>query len=195
MSLFKVAKGEQKDSGDIFYDTYEQYFTKLYGLSLLLRPILNKDQAFYLKTFTKYVELIYKPYFVSEKESKMWDRQLSGKSFKKKKKILSSMLGNPVLDYTMKRQSEYIAGVDTLKLAVALKMYEEEHNRYPESLSSLQPDIISEIPVDPFTGNDYIYRLEGNGFILYSLGPNQKDDGGFLDRKNEKDDISLKVKK
>jgi hypothetical protein len=31
---------------------------------------------------------------------------------------------------------------------------------------------------DPFTGGDLVYKVEGGGFVLYSLGPDQRDDGG-----------------
>jgi len=45
-------------------------------------------------------------------------------------------------------------------------------------ISDLAPDILPEVPLDPFTGKPYIYRLEDEGFIVYSVGSNQKDDNG-----------------
>jgi len=36
------------------------------------------------------------------------------------------------------------------------------------------------VPIDPFTGKPLVYRREGEGFIVYSLGTNQKDDGGRM---------------
>lgn len=32
---------------------------------------------------------------------------------------------------------------------------------------------------DPFSGQPLRYRAEGNGFVLYSLGEDQKDNGGI----------------
>jgi len=40
------------------------------------------------------------------------------------------------------------------------------------------PDILSEVPTDPFSGNPLIYRKTPSGFIVYSVGSNGKDDGG-----------------
>jgi len=40
------------------------------------------------------------------------------------------------------------------------------------------PDILSEVPTDPFSGNPLIYRKTPSGFIVYSVGLNGKDDGG-----------------
>ena len=34
------------------------------------------------------------------------------------------------------------------------------------------------IPVDPFTGNPFVYKLKEDGFIVYSVGSNEKDDEG-----------------
>jgi hypothetical protein len=35
------------------------------------------------------------------------------------------------------------------------------------------------ISIDPFTGHRLIYRREGNGFIVYSVGRDGNDDGGI----------------
>ena len=45
-------------------------------------------------------------------------------------------------------------------------------------LIQLVPGIIPELPRDPFTGKDYVYRRKDTGFVVYSLGENLKDDGG-----------------
>jgi uncharacterized protein YfaT (DUF1175 family) len=37
---------------------------------------------------------------------------------------------------------------------------------------------LTDVPVDPFTGKQLVYRREGEGFVVYSLGSNLKDDGG-----------------
>jgi hypothetical protein len=42
-------------------------------------------------------------------------------------------------------------------------------------------DLGGEVPVDPFTGQPYVYIPKENTFLLYSLGRNQQDDGGCHD--------------
>ena len=83
------------------------------------------------------------------------------------------------------------------RLGLALAAYKEQTGSYPDDLTALVPDFIDEIPLDPFTGNPFIYRTEGVSFILYSLGPNLTDDGGIYLRGKrnqiEKDDISWRV--
>ncbi len=64
------------------------------------------------------------------------------------------------------------------ELAFALAGYRSDHGRYPPSLKDLSPAYIAEIPKDPFTGEDLHYRTPGAGYLLYSVGPNGRDDGG-----------------
>jgi uncharacterized protein YfaT (DUF1175 family) len=32
--------------------------------------------------------------------------------------------------------------------------------------------------LDPFTGKPLVFRIDKNGLLVYSLGSNEKDDGG-----------------
>jgi len=50
-----------------------------------------------------------------------------------------------------------------------------------EDLQELVPEYFSEIPIDPFDGAPFRYRVRANGqWAVYSVGPNQTDDGGEL---------------
>lgn len=68
--------------------------------------------------------------------------------------------------------------VEVTMLGVALKIYKARHGAYPDSLGALTPEILDKVPSDPFTGKDFIYRKQGNGFLLYSIGPDLRDDRG-----------------
>ncbi|MEN6560754.1 MAG: hypothetical protein ABFD52_08280 [Acidobacteriota bacterium] len=64
------------------------------------------------------------------------------------------------------------------RTGLACRLYRSRVGSYPGSLGALVPGILKEVPVDPFTGQPFVYRRDGEGFIVYSLGSNQKDDGG-----------------
>jgi hypothetical protein len=64
------------------------------------------------------------------------------------------------------------------QLALALGAYRVDNGSYPKTLDALAPKYIAKIPQDRFTGKPLVYRPEKNGYLLYSLGPNQEDDGG-----------------
>jgi hypothetical protein len=62
--------------------------------------------------------------------------------------------------------------------AFALAEYHNDRAAYPGSLAELSPKYIADIPKDPFSDQAYCYRPQGNGYLLYSVGRNGKDDGG-----------------
>jgi len=64
------------------------------------------------------------------------------------------------------------------KAAVALVAYRQKTGRYPERLDQLPAPSAP----DPFTGKPFVYRRTGDGFLLYSVGTNFKDDGGRAKR-------------
>ena len=61
-------------------------------------------------------------------------------------------------------------------------------------LADLTPTYLNQVPKDLFTGNDLIYRPDANGFLLYSVGVNGRDDGGrsYTDQP-EGDDIVVRI--
>lgn len=68
--------------------------------------------------------------------------------------------------------------VNQALVACALERYHLAHGQYPESLDSLVPQFIDELPHDVINGGEPKYRKTDNSFVLYSIGWNEKDDGG-----------------
>jgi hypothetical protein len=63
---------------------------------------------------------------------------------------------------------------------LALRAWRLEHGEHPRSLHQLVPDYLDEVPQDPFAINAGL-RYERTGpdeYLLYSIGPDCKDDGG-----------------
>ena len=80
--------------------------------------------------------------------------------------------------------------VDQCAIVAALLWHKARHGSYPESLSALDARFLSALPKDVFTGEDYRYRKNGDAFLLYSIGPNEVDDGGSSAALEQHDDIS-----
>ena len=88
-------------------------------------------------------------------------------------------------------------------LAFALAAYHADHGEYPAKLAELMPKYVKKIPTDMFNGDaDLHYVRKGDGYRLYSVGPNGHDDGGrgMADREkstdpaaNDWDDIGVRV--
>ena len=65
-----------------------------------------------------------------------------------------------------------------LRLELALEEYRSRHGRYPERLALLTPAVLAKEPLDGFTEQPFKYRRKASGYLLYSVGPDRKDDGG-----------------
>ena len=63
-------------------------------------------------------------------------------------------------------------------LVAAVEWYRSDHGLYPSSLAQLTPQFVSEMPIDPFTGNGFLFHSRGSGYLLYSTGKDMRDDGG-----------------
>ncbi|HUW82703.1 MAG TPA: protein kinase [Phycisphaerae bacterium] len=67
---------------------------------------------------------------------------------------------------------------DLAVLSVALAAYRAERGGYPTRLAALAPDFVFKVPLDICSGKPYVYKQTGEGYILYAVGINMKDDGG-----------------
>jgi hypothetical protein len=78
--------------------------------------------------------------------------------------------------------------VNQAALVCALERYRLAHGQYPEALDALVPQFIAKLPHDIIGGQPLKYRrtdppsqgpgAAGGGFVLYSVGWNETDDGG-----------------
>lgn len=80
-----------------------------------------------------------------------------------------------------------------MQTALALSLYRREHGSYPKSLSALVPRFLPDLPKDPFDGKPLRYRCEGQGFKVWSVSSNLKDENG-APRKWLDGDICLSVR-
>jgi hypothetical protein len=69
--------------------------------------------------------------------------------------------------------------VDEAAIACALERCRLANGQFPETLEALALRFISPLPNDVITGEPYKYHRTADGqFVLYSVGWNEKDDGG-----------------
>ncbi len=68
-----------------------------------------------------------------------------------------------------------------LACAAAVRAYRLKHGDYP---STLQEAGVADLNQDPFTGGQFVYKPTEAGFLLYSVGANGKDDGGWRASEN-----------
>jgi hypothetical protein len=65
--------------------------------------------------------------------------------------------------------------------AIAVERFRRRHGRLPKRLDELVPDLLPAVPKDPFTGDPLHYAAGGGFYLVYSVGPDGKDNGGTGD--------------
>jgi hypothetical protein len=67
-----------------------------------------------------------------------------------------------------------------LLTGIALERYRRDHGDWPISLEVLKPAYLSELPIDPITGGQAIYKVVDGLPLIYSVGVDRDDDGGRI---------------
>ncbi|MBE0711943.1 MAG: hypothetical protein IH583_06125 [Candidatus Aminicenantes bacterium] len=140
----------------------------------LIRPLLKTDIR---RTLPKLIDLeaqALHPYYESRGSLRAQERQIETLPWYAYMSKL--ILGN--FEAAFLKEAQLEATLLAARTGLACKLFENRTGAYPESLEALVPNILAEVPIDPFTGKPFVYRREGEGFIVYSLGSNEKDDGG-----------------
>ena len=71
-------------------------------------------------------------------------------------------------------------GREALLTVLAILRYEKAKGRYPVDLNGLvEAGYLKKLPMDVFSGKPLVYKRADDNFILYSVGPNFKDDRGI----------------
>ena len=65
-----------------------------------------------------------------------------------------------------------MAQLEGLRCLAAVRLYESEHGIYPDSLNTLVPEYLDEIPRDPLHNKQFVYESLGNDFRLYGFRRN-----------------------
>jgi hypothetical protein len=74
---------------------------------------------------------------------------------------------------------------DLTRISLAMIAYKADKAQYPETLEALWPKYLKIVPKDCFTGKPLKYARKGDGYVLYSVGKNLKDDRGDPEDRND----------
>ncbi len=189
--------------GNPIYGIYPVQTTKISEIFLFfycdkyLKILLKYDYPFLLNKYQEILKIIEEPPYISIEKCKSIDNEISKitKNTIWFLKHFYSSLYLPHCDNIPARQADYEVCLDCAKISLSLRIYKNKYKKYPEDIKSLVPEILPLIPKDPFTGKNYIYKKKENGFIIYSVGRNRKDDGGKKDWEIGKDDIAFEILK
>jgi hypothetical protein len=98
----------------------------------------------------------------------------------------------PALKGVTQAEERAAQNLEVVGLGFLLAAYRAENRGYPDVLADLVPEYTPHVPLDHFSGKPLVYKRQENGYLLYSVGVNGKDDGGlsYADRGAEPGDAS-----
>ena len=137
--------------------------------------IVNADRETCARFMERIILAAQEPYYEAQSELGSIEAELAG---------LSSLKGYtkalvPELMKGQRRvQARNEALLDLMRLGLLLEAHHADTGSYPANLTKLADEFGDDLPVDPFTGESYVYVPKDDTFLLYSVGMNQVDDGG-----------------
>jgi hypothetical protein len=88
---------------------------------------------------------------------------------------------NDAFKSTEARRQLTIANFEVLITQIAARLYTFDHQIAPKTLTDLVPRYLLAIPNDPFSNTPLVLTNSNTNIIIYSIGPNKRDDFGKSD--------------
>jgi hypothetical protein len=152
-------------------------FNTNFGESLffwLIRPVTKVETLWGLKKFDEIESTAILPYYQTKGFWTQYDQEVNAIPWYRF--VSKNLLAH--FSSILSKEATLEAVMGAGQIGMACKIYKNRNGHFPEDIAALAPDLLDELPVDPFTGNPYTYRLQKDGCIVYSFGSNEKDDGG-----------------
>lgn len=138
-----------------------EFLARLMAKRVTFKPAFLADHANYLRTIHEGTRSLERPYAPETPEEDYGRFSLTG------------MLA-PAVGRIRTLHCQMIAETRITRAGLALLQYRAARGSFPATLDALNLDGLS----DPFTQGPLHYRAEGEGFLIYSVGGDQKDNGG-----------------
>ncbi len=139
--------------------------------------LLSADRQSYAEYVERLTRAANAPYYEVQGELSAIEAEVDDESIFS----LCTQMLVPALTRVQLAQARGEAMIDLTRIGLTLEACHAETGAYPANLNAVGTDLGGAVPVDPFTGQGYVYLPQGDAFILYSLGENGRDDGGRHD--------------
>ena len=177
---FNIPKDELNETMGDFSENYNSgLISKLVFFGMTFKPISLADHAAYMRFMHEGVRFAERPY--SREQADVLE-----KGIQKKRYILTRIL-TPAIFRVKEVHCRMIAEVRITRAGLALLQDKQKQDAFPATLEALKLQNIN----DPFSDGLLSYKTEGQGFVLYSIGPDQKDNNGSPRQKKQKTDWDI----
>ena len=158
-----IRTGDLGRAGMEYEGMMNRFLMRMYG-SVLARPLLNMDESTYAGLIDRFGDTLQRPYYEIQPDlEQIRDevRRLPGT------RIMSRLLF-PALTTVVEVQAQQQAHIGLMQIGLAIEQHHAQHGEYPRTLDDIAPALGGTVPIDPFTGQPFVYQPQSGSFLLYS---------------------------
>ena len=144
-------------------------------LALKTTGLLDADFKHYLEIMNDCVEATRVP--VEERQAAFEAVDVEKKVRNLPKYCFLTHMLVPALARAETEFTKSFARLRTARAAVAVEQYRLAKGLLPETLEDLTPEYLDAVPLDPFDGKPLRYKKLEKGYVVYSIGEDETDDG------------------
>ena len=153
-------------------NTFDFFLAQVHG-SIFMRPFLMMDEEAYMDTMERISEISQHPFY----EAKPMFDQIAKELENLPRTSLVSRAHLPfTITHYPEYQARYEAKVGLLQVGLAIELHHRQYGTYPQMLDEIAPTLGGEIPLDPYTGEYFVYKPKEDNFLLYSARSTVVDD-------------------
>ena len=151
-----------------------------------LRPLLMADEAAYLRFMLAARSDILDPKISGREPGKLFE-QIS-------RSAILTRLSAPALEPAIRKGQEEETLLDLALIGLRAEQFRVANGHYPGSLSEIPWE--GPLPKDPFADGNFRYKVESAGnLLIYSVGPDLKDNQGNPKKEKREKDIVWLVRR
>ncbi len=133
----------------------------------------------YLQHMTRIVEISKLPLHEQRHKVKEWDQARA----ESKNRVMATFA--PMITKIYQAECRSQAHLQAAAAAVACERYRLVEKRWPDGLDALvRAKLLQAVPLDPIDGAPLRFRHDNGKIMIYSIGDDEKDDGGVIHREN-----------
>ena len=146
---------------------------------ITFKPLFLADRAAYMRLLHQSAQHFEDPY--SREQTDVTEKEVDEQYHMLTKMLVPAMGRVKVIHHEM------TAELRITRAGMALLQHKQSRDAFPDTLEALE---LSDID-DPFSAESLRYKSQGQGFVLYSIGPDQKDNGGSPKQKKQEKDWDI----
>jgi hypothetical protein len=135
--------------------------------------LMRKDEDFYLETMNRSVALAELPAEERIRKGPPPSMAITNRY------LLFSRVLLPALQRVIGRADEFCARMRVVETGLGVERFRLAHSgALPDRLADLASGFLQAVPLDPYDSQPLRYKKLARGYVVYSIGPDQNDDGG-----------------